>query len=229
MNTEVTCFKDRRDAGRLLSAALEQYARRSDVIVIGLPRGGVPVAFEVARVLRAPLDVIVVRKLGVPGEQELAMGAISSGGVRVLNDDVIQSARITHAEIEAATTRESSELHRREIAWRGCTGPPDVTGKTVLLIDDGIATGSTVQAAAKALRAQDLTAIIIGVPVISAGAFEMLNPEVDDLVALMIPNNFTSVGQWYGDFSQISDDCVSALLAEAAPKGSPDPIPGSAA
>ena len=160
----------------------------------------------------------MVRKLAVPRHGELDVGALSSGGARVLNDDVIQRAGITHAEIDTATTRAFGELRRREIDWRGRAGPPDVTGKTVLLIDDGIATGFTVQAAAKALRAQFITAIVIGVPVISAGAFELLNPEVDDLTALMIPDNFPSVSQWYGDFSQVSDDQVAALLAEPLPQ-----------
>jgi putative phosphoribosyl transferase len=217
MNTELTAFKDRRHAGRLLADALRHYAGRDDVIVLGLPRGGVPVAFEVAEALHAPLDVLVVRKLGVPGWEELAMGAISTGGMRVLNDDVIRRAGITSAQIEAATARELAELRRRETAFRGRSGAPGIAGKTVLLIDDGIATGSTIQAAVRVLRAQKPAAIVIAVPTSSVQAFEMLRGEVDDFISLMIPENFHAVGQWYEDFDQTSDAGVKALLAEAAP------------
>jgi predicted phosphoribosyltransferase len=200
----------------MLAAALGRYADRGDVIVLGLPRGGVPVAFEVARALRLPLDVIVVRKLGVPGWEELAMGAISCGGARVLNEELIRRAGITPLQIETATTRELHELHRREIAYRGQSGPPDVEGKTVLLIDDGIATGSTIQAAVKVLRQHAPAAIVIAVPTTSAEAFQMLKPEVDDFVALMIPENFRAVGQWYENFGQTTDADVKSLLAAAA-------------
>lgn len=208
----------------MLAAELGKYSGREDVIVLGLPRGGVPVAFEVARALGAPLDVVVVRKLGVPGWEELAMGAISSGGVRVLNHDVIRHSRITPEQIEEATARELKELHRREFAFRGEPGAPDIAGKTVLLIDDGIATGSTIQAAVKVLRAQKPAALVIGVPTTSVEAFEMLKPEVDEFVALLIPASFNAVGQWYEDFTQTSDADVVSLLAEArnhAPTASP--------
>ncbi|HWB03459.1 MAG TPA: phosphoribosyltransferase [Verrucomicrobiales bacterium] len=216
MNSELTPFKDRVHAGRLLAGALRRYAGRDDVVVLGLPRGGVPVAFEVAEALHAPLDVIVVRKLGVPGWEELAMGAISTGGIRVLNEEIIRRAGISREQIEAVTARELAELRRRETAFRGRSGTPDIAGKTVLLIDDGIATGSTIQAAVKVLRAQKPAAIVIAVPTASVQAFEMLRGEVDDFVSLMIPENFHAVGQWYEDFDQTSDAGVKALLAEAA-------------
>jgi putative phosphoribosyl transferase len=208
-------FADRRHAGRLLAAALESYAGRSDVIVLGLPRGGVPVAFEVARALHVPLDVIVVRKLGVPGWEELAMGAIATGGVRILNRDVISSSSISPEQIEEATARELSELRRREIAFRGSPGAPDITGKTVLLIDDGIATGATIQAAVRVLKAQKPAAIIVGVPVASDEAVGMLEPEVDAVTVLQTPSDFRAVGQFYDDFSQTTDADVRALLSEA--------------
>jgi predicted phosphoribosyltransferase len=216
MNAELTAFKDRAHAGRLLAGALRRYAGRDDVVVLGLPRGGVPVAFEVAEALHAPLDVIVVRKLGVPGWEELAMGAISTGGIRVLNEEIIRRAGISREQIEAVTARELAELRRRETAFRGRSGAPEIAGKTVLLIDDGIATGSTIQAAVKVLRAQKPAAIVIAVPTASVQAFEMLRGEVDDFVSLMIPENFHAVGQWYEDFDQTSDVGVKALLAEAA-------------
>jgi predicted phosphoribosyltransferase len=214
MNTEVTCFKDRRHAGRLLAEALSIYADREDVLVLGLPRGGVPVAFEVAKALHAPLDVLVVRKLGVPGWEELAMGAIANGDVRVLNEEVIRRSRISREQIEAVTARELTELRRREIAFRGRTGIPDISGKTVLLVDDGIATGSSIQAAARVLRTQKPAAIVIAVPVTSMEALAMLKPEVDDFIALMAPFEFRAVGQWYEDFDQTSDAGVKELLGE---------------
>lgn len=215
MNTSVTCFNNRRQAGQLLAAALGKYAHQKDLLILGLPRGGVPVAFEVARALRAPLDVITVRKLGVPGWEELAMGAISCGGLRLLNEDVIRSAEITPEQIKAVTARELRELHRREAAYRGRSGAPAVTGKTVILIDDGIATGSTVQVAIKVLRAQDPTAIVMAVPTASPAAAKLLEPEVDEFVALLIPEHFHSVGEWYEDFSPTSDAEVRELIAQA--------------
>lgn len=216
MNAGLTAFKDRAHAGRLLAGALRHYAEREDVVVLGLPRGGVPVAFEVAEALHAPLDVIVVRKLGVPGWEELAMGAISTGGIRVLNQEIIRRAGISPEQIETVTARELAELCRRETAFRGRSGAPDIAGKTVLLIDDGIATGSTIQAAVKVLRAQKPAAIVIAVPTASVQAFEMLRGEVEDFVSLMLPENFHAVGQWYEDFDQTSDAGVKALLEEAA-------------
>jgi predicted phosphoribosyltransferase len=215
MKTAMTCFKDRRHAGQLLAGALGEFAGRNDVMVLGLPRGGVPVAFEVALALRVPLDVLVVRKLGLPGWEELAMGAVSNGGVRVLNQEVIRGSRVTLEQIEAVTAREVAELRRRELAFRGQSGAPGIAGKTVLLIDDGIATGSSIHAAVKVLRAQGPEAIVIAVPVTSAEAMARLKPEVDDFVSLMVPEDFRAVGQWYEDFDQTSDEAVKELLAEA--------------
>lgn len=216
MKTTLTRFHDRRQAGQLLGQALSPYARREDLVVLGLPRGGVPVAFEVAQALRAPLDLIVVRKLGVPGWEEVAMGAISCGGHRILNREVIRRAGVTPAQIKAATARELRELHRREIAYRNRTGAPDIKGKTVLLVDDGIATGSTLHAAIQVLRAQQPAALIVAAPIASEAAVESILPEVDDLVALHIPECFGAVSQWYEDFDQTSDAEVKRLLALAA-------------
>lgn len=208
-------FKNRRHAGEILAEALTKYADRNDVIVLGLPRGGVPVAYEVAKRLHAPLDVIVVRKLGVPGWEELAMGAIASGGVRVLNEEVVRGSQITHDQIERAATAELAELRRREIAYRGHTGAPDVKGKIIILVDDGIATGSTIRAAVLALRQQEPARIVIAVPTAAADSCIMLEPLVDELVTLIRPMYFHAVGQWYQDFSQTPDSEVKWLLAQA--------------
>jgi len=212
-------FRDRTHAGELLAQKLRAYAGRDDVIVLGLPRGGVPVAFEVAAKLHVPLDVLVVRKLGVPGLEELAMGAIASGGVRIINEEVVRSGRIPQAEIEAAAGVQLRELQRREIIWRGHHGAPEITGKTVILVDDGIATGSTVRAAVQALRRQSPRAVIIAVPAASNDAAAMLAPMADEFMALIIPDNFRAVGQWYEDFSQTTDEEVTRLLKLAASPG----------
>lgn len=209
-------FRDRVHAGRLLADALSHYADRGNVIVLGLPRGGVPVAFEVAKALHAPLDVCVVRKLGVPGWDELAMGAIASGGVRVINDEVVRGSEITPDQIEREVARETEELHRREAAYRGHSGAPEVTGKTIILVDDGIATGSTIRAAVLALRQLRPARIVIAVPTAAPDSCRMLEPLVDELVTLMRPPYFCAVGQWYEDFSQTSDSEVKRLLGEAA-------------
>ena len=208
-------FRDRTEAGQLLAGELMQFANQPDVIVLGLPRGGVPVAFEVARALRAPLDVFVVRKLGTPGRRELAMGAIASGGVRVLNEEVVQGLGIPMEVIDAVSAEEEQELKRRELAYRGSYSEPEVRGKTVLLIDDGIATGSTIRAAIRALHAQHPARLIVGVPTAAASTCRELRPEVDDLVALMTPERFDGVGQWYEDFGQTSDAEVTELLQRA--------------
>ncbi len=214
----MTRFRDRSEAGRLLAARLEPaYAGRSDVIVLGLPRGGVPVALEIARGLGAPLDVFVVRKLGVPGHEELAMGAIASGGVIVLNDEVVRELGLDRAIIEEVAEREARELARRELAYRGGRPPPDVAGRAAILVDDGLATGSTMRAAVAALRRQGPAAVVVAVPVGAYSTCVDLAREVDDLVCLATPEPFYAVGLWYEDFRQTTDAEVRALLESAAP------------
>jgi predicted phosphoribosyltransferase len=208
-------FRDRSDAGRLLSAQLATYAHRSDVLVLALPRGGVPVAYEVARALGAPLDVFLVRKLGVPGYEELAMGAVATGGVRVINDDVVHALRIPDFVIDAVAEWEQQELARRERLYRGDRPPPDVRGHTVILVDDGLATGATMLAAVKALKLQQPAHIVVAVPVASPDTCEQLQAEVDDVVCAVTPEPFYAVGFWYEDFSQTSDEEVRELLARA--------------
>lgn len=208
-------FRDRVEAGQLLAKVLMSYADRPNLLVLGLPRGGVPVAFEVAKALRAPLDVFVVRKLGTPGQRELAMGAIASGGVCVLNEEVVQGLGIPREMIDEAAARETQELKRRELAYRGSPSEPEVRGKTVILIDDGVATGSTMRAAIDALHAQHPAALIIGVPTAAGSTYRDLRSQVDDFVALLKPEPFYSVGAWYQDFSQTSDDEVTELLRRA--------------
>jgi len=208
-------FRDRMAAGQLLSEKLARYASQSKVIVLGLPRGGVPVAFEVAQALHVPLDVFVVRKLGTPGRCELAMGAIATGGVRVLNEEVVRALGIPMETIEAVTEEEKQELKRRELAYRGREAEPNVRGKTVILIDDGIATGSTVRAAVRALVAQDPARLVLAVPIVAASTYRELQSEVDEIVALMTPKRFYGVGEWYEDFSQTSDAEVTDLLQRA--------------
>lgn len=216
-------FQDRTEAGQLLAERLVHYANRPGVIVLGLPRGGVPVAFEVARALRAPLDVFVVRKLGTPGQPELAMGAIASGGVRVLNEEVVRGLAIPMEVIDEAAAEEGQELRRRELAYRGSYSEPEVRGKTVLLIDDGVATGSTLRAAIRALRAQRPARLVVGVPTAARSTYYELQPEVDEFVALMTPEPFYGVGQWYEDFGQTSDAEVTALLERARAFTPPPP------
>lgn len=208
-------FRDRIEAGQLLARELMRYANQSNVIVLGLPRGGVPVAFEVATALRAPLDVFVVRKLGTPGHRELAMGAIATGGVRVLNEEVVRGLGIPMAVIDEVTAEETQELKRRELAYRGSESEPEVRGKTVLLIDDGVATGSTMRAAIRALQAQHPARLIVGVPTAAGSTYLELRSEVDEFVALMTPEPFYGVGEWYQDFSQTSDAEVTELLERA--------------
>lgn len=208
-------FSNRAHAGRLLAGALGKYANRPDVIVLGLPRGGVPVAYEVATRLHLPLDVMVVRKLGVPGWEELAMGAIASGGVRVLNEDVVRGSNIGPEIINRVAAAELEELRRREIAFRGHTGAPVVKGKTVILVDDGIATGSTIHAAVRALRQQGPARIVIAVPTAAAASCDKLEPLVDEFVSLGRPIYFHAVGQWYEDFQQTTDSEVKRLLEQA--------------
>jgi putative phosphoribosyl transferase len=208
-------FQDRMEAGRLLAEKLSRYASQAQVIVLGLPRGGVPVAFEVAKALHVPLDVFLVRKLGTPGRCELAMGAIATGGVRVLNEEVVKALGIPMETIEAVTEEEKQELKRRELAYRGSETEPQLCGKTVILVDDGIATGSTVRAAVRALVAQDPDRVVLAVPIVAASTYSELRTEVDEMVALMMPKRFYGVGEWYKDFSQTSDAEVTDLLERA--------------
>jgi predicted phosphoribosyltransferase len=207
-------FRDRVEAGRQLAARLASYADDPSVLVLALPRGGVPVGYEVARALRAPLDVFLVHKLGVPGHEELAMGAIASGGVRVLNPDVVEMLRIPPSVIEAVTAEEEQELARREREYRDDRPLPAVRGRTVILIDDGLATGSTMRAAAEALRSEGVGRLVVAVPVAPAETRDALAREVDEIVCLATPEPFFGVGMWYEDFSQTSDAEVRALLEQ---------------
>ncbi len=211
-----TQFHNRTEAGQLLAEKLITYLNQPDVLVLGLPRGGVPVASEVAKALNVPLDVFVVRKLGLPHHPELAMGAIASGGVRVFNSDVVNSLRIPDEVIDAVSAQEFAELQRREKAYRDDLPSPDVEGKTVILVDDGIATGSTMLASIAALRQLNVARILVATPVVPASAYYEIRRVADEVVAVMMPEDFYAVGQWYEDFSQTSDDEVRQLLAEAA-------------
>lgn len=205
-------YRDRVDAGQRLAEALTSYADVPDVLVLGLPRGGVPVAFEVARTLGADFDVFVVRKLGVPGQEELAMGAIASGGIQVLNDDVVDMLRLPQEVIDRVAEKERAELERREVLYRGDRPPLNATGRTIILVDDGLATGSTMRAAVASIRAQSPSRLIVAVPVAAAETCEMLRSEVDEIVCLATPEPFQAVGLWYGDFSQTTDAEVRDLL-----------------
>jgi predicted phosphoribosyltransferase len=209
-------FRDRTEAGRLLAAKLRTYANRPDVIVLALPRGGLPVAYEVASALGAPLDVFLVRKLGVPGYEELAMGAVASGGVRVINDDIVLGLRIPDYVIDAVAAWEQQELARRERVYRGDRPQPDVRNRTVILVDDGLATGATMLAAVKALRQQQPARIVVAVPTAAPGTCEEMRREADDVVCAITPEPFYSVGLWYEDFSQTTDEEVRDLLARSA-------------
>jgi putative phosphoribosyl transferase len=208
-------YRDRIDAGKHLATQLREYANRDDVIVLALPRGGVPVAYEVAKALQAPLDIFLVRKLGVPGHEELAIGAIATGGVRVLNDDVVDYLQIPDAIVDAIAAMEQRELERRERSYRGDRQEPDVTRKTVILIDDGLATGSTMRAAAAALRQQDPAKIVVAVPVSAPQTCDEYRLGVDEIICAKTPEPFLGVGQWYRDFSQTTDEEVRELLLEA--------------
>lgn len=208
-------FRDRRQAGQVLASKLMAYANTPDVIVLALPRGGVPVAFEVAKALHAPLDVFLVRKLGLPGHEELAMGAIASGGVRVLNEDLVQALDIPPSVIDAVADEELRELQRRERAYRDDNPPPNVRGCIAILIDDGLATGATMRAAARALRQQAPARIIVAVPIAAPETCDDFRHEVDEIVCAVTPEPFYGVGLWYQDFSQTSDEEVRELLSEA--------------
>jgi putative phosphoribosyl transferase len=206
-------FRDRREAGQVLAEELAAYRGRDDLQVLGLARGGVPVAWEVASALRAPLDVFLVRKLGVPQWEELAMGALASGGGLVVNDNLMASLGITEEALRATIDRETVELHRRETAYRGDRPPADPKGLTVIIVDDGIATGASMLAAVRAVRAAAPASVVVAVPVGAASACNQLGREADDVVCATMPPSFEAVGQVYADFHQVSDDEVRELLA----------------
>jgi len=203
-------------AGQVLAGMLKEYSNRNDILVLALPRGGVPVAFEIANALHAPLDVFLVRKLGVPGQEELAMGAIATGGIRVLNYEVVDHLGLADHVIDSATKAEQRELDRREQAYRRMREPPEVRGHTIILVDDGLATGSTMRAAVTALRQQKPARIIVAVPVAAASTCQEFRQEVDQIICATTPEPFYGVGQWYEDFSQTTDDEVRDLLDRAA-------------
>jgi putative phosphoribosyl transferase len=206
-------YRDRLEAGRILATKLTAYADRKDVVVLALPRGGVPVAFEVAKALQAPLDVFVVRKLGVPGHEELAMGAIATGGMYIVNEHVMHMLAIPDSVIEEVAEREQKELERREQLYRDDLPPPDVRDRTIILVDDGLATGSTMRAAVAALRKQHPAHIVVAVPVAAPVVRDEFKAEVDEIVCASTPEPFFGVGYWYEDFSQTSDEEVHDLLA----------------
>lgn len=212
-------FRDRQDAGRHLAAALGSYAGRDDVLILALPRGGVPVGYEVARALGAPLDVMQVRKLGVPGHEELAMGAIASGGVRILSEGVVETLGIPERVIATVAAAEEQELDRRERVYREGRPFPEVRGRTVILVDDGLATGSTMRAAAAALRAHGAGRLVAAVPVAPRESCDALRDLVDEVICAVTPEPFLAVGEWYEDFTQTSDADVQDLLRRAAGAG----------
>jgi len=216
-------FQDRFDAGRVLASKLRAFANRSETVVLALPRGGVPVGFEVAKALDVPLDVLAVRKLGVPGYEELAMGAIASGGIRVLNEDVVRTLGIPDEVIDRVTAEEERELERRERDYREGRPPVDVQGRTVILVDDGLATGSSMRAAVLALNRKRPAQIVVAVPVAAPTTCAEFESEVDQVICAVTPEPFRSVGQWYREFSQTSDEEVRDLLRRAASL----PIPGT--
>jgi putative phosphoribosyl transferase len=209
-------FRDRTEAGRMLAATLQEYANRDDVVVLALPRGGVPVGFEVAKALKAPLDVFVVRKLGLPGQEELAMGAIASGGARVLSRDLIRALGIPEEVVDQVTREEQRELERREREYRDGRPPVDVRGKTIILLDDGLATGSSMRAAVLALKQKEPAQVVVAVPVAPPDSCAELESVADKAVCAVTPQPFWGVGQWYEDFSQTSDEEVRELLRRAA-------------
>lgn len=205
-------FQDRAQAGRALAAQLKAYENQRNILVLGVPRGGVPVAFEVAAKLHAPLDVFVVRKLGVPGHVELGFGAIASGGMRFLDTSIVQAVGISDQDIAEITATETRELERREHAYRGGRSPLTVEGRTVILVDDGIATGSSMQVAITALREMKVSRLVVAVPVAPVSTCRRLKTQLDDLVCVQMPRFFQAIGEFYEDFSQVSDQEVTDLL-----------------
>jgi putative phosphoribosyl transferase len=208
-------FRDRTEAGRLLASHLARYADRPNVLILALPRGGVPVACEIARALNLPLDVFLVRKLGVPGQEELAMGAVASGNVRILQRDVIEGLRIPRSAIEAVTAEETRELARRERAFRGDRPSPQVRERDIILVDDGLATGSTMRAAVAALKLQHPERITVAVPVAESETCNEIKNEVDEIICLRTPTAFYAVGLWYETFPQLTDETVREFLRKA--------------
>ncbi len=213
-------FADRHDAGRCLADSVGRYSGRDDLVVLGLPRGGVPVAYEVAHALGAPLDVFLVRKLGVPGHEELAMGAIASGGVMVLNDDVVAATGVGREEIEAVAARELETLTRQERSFRGERPPVEIRDRLAIVVDDGLATGATTRAAIHAVRDRGAKMIVVAVPTAPRETCEALRREVDEVICAMTPDPFMAVGLWYRDFAPVSDDEVRRLLDDHAEKQS---------
>jgi putative phosphoribosyl transferase len=209
-------FTDRADAGQALAAEMRDHAGRDDVIVLALPRGGVPVAYELARELDAPLDVFLVRKLGVPGREELAMGAIATGGGLVFNQDVVQLAGLDEGRIRPVIEREREELRRRERAYRDDLPPPELRDRTVILVDDGLATGATMRAAIDAIKQQEPARLVVAVPVAPPETCREIEGSVDEIVCLLQPEPFLSVGTWYADFSETTDEDVRELLAKSS-------------
>jgi putative phosphoribosyl transferase len=215
MHQDPRVFEDRVDAGRQLAARLTHYAGRTDVVVLALPRGGLPVGFEVAKALHAPLDVMIVRKLGTPGQPELAMGAIASGGVRVVNDEVVRELGISREQLDEVAAEEQLEVERRERLYRAGRPPLEIAGRTAILVDDGIATGSTMRAAIQALRAQKPARLVVAAPTAAPATCEQIRKQVDELVCLTTPEPFFAIGFFYRDFPQLSDDAVREILHKA--------------
>lgn len=208
-------YRNRQEAGKFLAQSLQGYANRPDVYILALPRGGVPVAYEIAKTLHAPLDVFIVRKLGVPGHTELAMGAVAVGGIHVFNDEIIRDLRISDDEIQAIIAKEQEEIKRRESLYRGNTAFPSLKDKTVILVDDGIATGATMRAAILALRQVQPAELVVAVPVAEKTLCDKMQLLVDKLICPLRPTHFYAVGAWYDDFSQTEDDEVYTLLNDA--------------
>lgn len=208
-------FLDRHDAGRQLARKLSKYADQENVILLALPRGGVPVACEIAQIIKAPMDLLIVRKLGMPGEEELAIGAIASGGIRILNEDIIDILGINQMTVDRVTEQETAELQRREQQYRGGRPTPDLRDRKVILVDDGLATGATMLAAIRSVRTQHPAQVIVAIPTASTQAVYLLRQEVDEVLYVMTPEPFEGVGRWYEDFAQTTDDEVRALLKAA--------------
>lgn len=218
-------FVNRTDAGRRLAASLSAYAGRPEGIVLALPRGGVPVAYEVARELDVPLDLFIVRKLGVPGHEELAMGAIATGGALVLDEAVVRQLGIREADVRAVMAAEQRELERREKEYRGDRPPPDIAGRTAILVDDGLATGASMRVAVAALKQEHPARIVVAVPIAPPETCDALRREADDVVCAVTPEPFYAVGLWYEDFTQTTDEEVHDLLERARHELAPAPLP----